>query len=162
MCCGWMNTFSDCYFFTGILLEKSFDFSEWTPPSRSSPKQSGVREEKDWLSRNSVELRYTVKKAHFLKSIWRTAANNTLRYVFLDCHHKLILTHILSWTLIQWSLPIKKIVIISFARHGICLVHRNRGEKIDITLKNTKLSHTEGSRKTKWFVMLGWLKLARP
>ncbi len=61
-CCGWMNTFSDGYFFTGILLEKSFDFSEWTPPSRSSPKQSGVREEKDWLSRNSVELRYTVKK----------------------------------------------------------------------------------------------------
>jgi hypothetical protein len=61
-----MITFSYCYFFpTGILLEKSFDFSEWTPPSRSSPKQSGVREEKDWLSRNSVELRYTVKKAHF-------------------------------------------------------------------------------------------------
>jgi hypothetical protein len=65
-----MITFSECSFLLpGILLEKSFDFSEWTLPSRSSPKQSGVREEKDWLSRNSVELRYTVKKAHFQKSI---------------------------------------------------------------------------------------------
>jgi hypothetical protein len=63
-----MNTFSECSFLlTGILLEKSFDFSEWTPPSRSSPKQSGVREEKDWLSRNSVELRYTVKR-HIFKN----------------------------------------------------------------------------------------------
>jgi hypothetical protein len=68
-----MNTFSECSFLLlGILLEKSFDFSEWTPPSRSSPKQSGVREEKDWLSRNSVELRYNVIKIQFQKSIHLT------------------------------------------------------------------------------------------
>ncbi len=70
MCCNLMIPFPDSSFFLlGILLEKSFDFSVWTPPLRSSPKQSGVREEKDWLSRNSVELRYTVQKTHFQKSI---------------------------------------------------------------------------------------------
>jgi hypothetical protein len=86
MCCTckWIITFSDCSFFlAGILLEKSFDFSEWTLPSRSSPKQSGVREEKDWLLRNSVELRYTVKKDTFSKiHVTHFAANITLRYVF--------------------------------------------------------------------------------